>query len=468
MPSEPLSCDDEDLSLRATLPRSTGLSLAVNAIPDAYLLIDAPHCAYRRLAYVQGNHDLESTLALVPGVPRVTNTELSPLKVIRNRDAELKEALTALASHPGAGVVLVDAVAMALITASDYGRICASVSEETARPVLPVPHRSLTGDCLHAYAEVMEALAAGLPIEKRSGAGHKIAIVGLLWDRNEGDLRGNLSELQRIAAALGLELVATWFSGHPTTDLLRVQEADLVVSLPHGRRAARELSRRLGIPSIAAELPFGVSSTIRFVLSIGAATGRFEAALAFVERELAEVLPRLKWVVPFALLHRRLGYVGDPHLFRGMQEIAALLGCTLPFAAFTNVPAHERASREVTAGLPDGIPIPEDVCALAMLEPAKAPDTRLVYPHARELNDTLQGLARARALDLLVTNSFGFLTDGIATVELGFPSYHTHALTDRPFLGMRGFLGLAERMVNALRAFEVRSAQERSRPRGPA
>ncbi|HQP39227.1 MAG TPA: hypothetical protein PLI95_28785, partial [Polyangiaceae bacterium] len=108
------------------------------------------------------------------------------------------------------------------------------------------------------------------------------------------------------------------------------------------------------------------------------------------------------------------------------------------------------------------------VCALAMLEPAKAPDTRLVYPHARELNDTLQGLARARALDLLVTNSFGFLTDGIATVELGFPSYHTHALTDRPFLGMRGFLGLAERMVNALRAFEVRSAQERSRPRGPA
>ena len=120
-----------DLTARVTLPRSIGLTLAVNAIPDAYLLIDAPHCAFRRLAYVQGNHDLESTLTLFPGLPRVTNTELSPLKVIRNRDVDLEAQLRALAARPEAAVVLVDALAMAMITGADYGRLCDTVTRAT-------------------------------------------------------------------------------------------------------------------------------------------------------------------------------------------------------------------------------------------------------------------------------------------------------------------------------------------------
>lgn len=469
MPAEAATFDDGDLTLRATLPRSTGLSLAVNAIPDAYLLIDAPHCAYRRLAYIQGNHDLESTLAIVPGMPRVTNTELSPLKVIKNRDAELEEQLTALARYPDAGVVLVDAVAMALITASDYGRICAAVEQKTGRAVAQVPHRSLNSDYLSAYAEVMELLASKLPLDSGTvtGAGNRVAIVGLMWDRNEGDHRGNLAELQRMMSALGLELVSTWFSGRPTAELMRVQDADWVVSLPYGRRAARVLSRRLGRPLIHAELPFGVPATIRFAFAIGAATGRIDAALSYVERELSEVLPRLKWIVPFALLHRRLGYVGDPHLFRGMRETAALLGCTLPFAAFTNLPAHERASEPLEPNPLDTLQLPDDIRGLASLRPAKEPDCRFVYPHARELTDTLDRLARECGLDLLLTNSFGFLTDHVATVELGFPSYHTHFLTAQPFLGMRGFLGTVERMVNASRAFEVRAAHEGKKTRGP-
>jgi nitrogenase molybdenum-iron protein alpha/beta subunit len=32
------------------------------------------------------------------------------------------------------------------------------------------------------------------------------------------------------------------------------------------------------------------------------------------------------------------------------------------------------------------------------------------------------------------------------TMEFGFPSYRSHALSDRPFLGFNGFLSFVERM----------------------
>jgi nitrogenase molybdenum-iron protein alpha/beta subunit len=456
---------ESDLSVRVTLPRSIGASLAINAVPDSFLLIDSPHCAFRRLAYIQGNHDLESTIALFPGTPRVTNTEISPLKVIKNRDAELEQELAALARHPNAGVVLIDAMAMAMITATDYGRLCEHAGQTTDKPILPVPHRSLNSDWLTAYSDVMEALADGLALSPAPGGDRpRIAVVGYLWDRNEGDHRGNLSELRRIADALDLDLAAVWLSGTPTSDLARIEGIDLLVSLPYGRRAARKLARRIGCDLLRAELPYGLSATLRFVLALGAATQRLDAALAFVERELFEVLPALKWLVPFALLHRRVGYLGDPHMYVGIREVARMVGCSLPFAGFTNLPRHGRDTAPDYGKLLHELDIPDDVRALMALdEPLPEPETTLSYPHARELENTLRSLGADQKLDLLVTNSFGYLTEGMGIVEVGFPAYHTHVLVDRPTIGMRGFLGLVERMANEVRDFEVRSANRRQR-----
>lgn len=457
---------DADLSIRATFPRSIGVSLAINAVPDAYLLIDAPHCAYRRLTYIQGNHDLESTLSLFPGLPRVTNTELTPLRLVTKRDEELVDCLRALAGAPHAAVVLVDAQAMAAITAVDYGRLCRVVSDETGVPVLPVPHRSITSDYLTGYASVLEALAAGLPLEpKPSGRGSRVALVGYFHDRNEADHRANLKELHRTFEALDLELVAVWLSGRPTRELRRVAEADLILSLPYGRRAARVLARRLGCEHVPVDLPFGLSSSIRFVLTLGAVTGREDAARRFIERELHHVLPKLEWLVPFALTHRRLGYIGDPHLYRGVREIAALVGCTVRLAAFTNLAqpagAAEVPAREVSHELPEDL--------RALLDPGiDHPDLDppiLEYPAVRTLHETLEEMGRNQEIDLLVTNSFGFLTRRMGVLELGFPSYHTHVLYERPYLGFPGFLAFVERMTNSIRQFEVRAANTDEEPR---
>jgi nitrogenase molybdenum-iron protein alpha/beta subunit len=248
-----------------------------------------------------------------------------------------------------------------------------------------------------------------------------------------------------------------WLAGAPTAALGRVAEADVIVSLPYGRRAAAVLAERLGCELVRGELPFGLAAALRFVVTLGAATGRLERAVRFCEDELRAVLPRLQWAVPFAFLHRRLGYVGDPHLFVGLRDLAALVGCRVRFAAFTNLPRHARDSAPVADGLA-GLALPEDLRQLMAAPAAEPPPTVLTYPHARELEQALERLGRDQEVDLLVTNSFGFLARGMGVVELGFPAYHSHALSERPFLGIGGVLPVLERMMEALRAFEVRAA----------
>jgi hypothetical protein len=208
----------------------------------------------------------------------------------------------------------------------------------------------------------------------------------------------------------------------------------------------------------------GIAATIRFVLSLAAATDRLERAVAFLEAELSEFLPRLKWIAPFAFTHRRWGYVGDPYLFDGVRELALLVGAKLPFAAYTNLPRHRR-NQDSRDGL-RLLQLPDDIRELACLEQSlDDPSGVLSYPHAKQLSDRLDHEAKVCGLDLLVTNSFGYLTEGMGIVEFGFPSYYTHFLSDSPFLGIKGALVFLERVANAARSFEVRSIH-RQKTRG--
>ena len=70
--------DEEDFSLRTTYTYLLGVYVAVNAIKDAYLLVEGPDCTYMKAQYIQGNHDWLSTLTSVSGFHRIANTALHP------------------------------------------------------------------------------------------------------------------------------------------------------------------------------------------------------------------------------------------------------------------------------------------------------------------------------------------------------------------------------------------------------
>ena len=80
-------------------------------------------------------------------------------------------------------------------------------------------------------------------------------------------------------------------------------------------------------------------------------------------------------------------------------------------------------------------------------------------PKRETLNGLIRPLLSGGRCDFLVTNST-CINPGpqqVATVELGYPSFYTHALDERPFLFGRGVLVLVERLMNELRRLELAS-----------
>ena len=171
-----------------------------------------------------------------------------------------------------------------------------------------------------------------------------VAVVGHLMDRNEGDHLANIAEMQRMLQSLSLETVSVWLSGQDCSDLRRVEEADIIVSLPYGRAAARRLAKRTGARLVETELPFGLPKTVRFMRDVGAAAGKDREAEAFIDAELSRVVPRLKWIIPQYFLNRRTGFMGDPYLLGGFRDIAEDLGMKVEGG---HRPRSQRARRRI-------------------------------------------------------------------------------------------------------------------------
>ncbi|MBI5478165.1 MAG: hypothetical protein HY906_04875 [Deltaproteobacteria bacterium] len=423
-----------DWSERVSLSFTIGVYVAVNAIADAYLVVDAPDCAHLKTQYVQGNHDWFSTLTSVTGIHRVANTDLHPWKMVAARDDDVQALLRKLADYPAAGAVLITSMPMATITGVDYDRLTRPVAEAAGKVVVSVPGNGLAGDWIDGYADSLKALARGVPLDGADPQPGNVAVVGYLMDRNEGDHRANLRELERLLGGLGLRVVSVWLSGQRGADLARVRDAAAIVALPYGRAAAQVLGQRLKVRVIDAGLPFGLEGTERWLRQIGEALGCTDRVAEVLDTELQATVPLLEWVVPHYLAQRSLVHVGDPHLGLAIDELAGELGL--------------RVERHFVLG--------RRAHALALV--ARCGEGRVVIdPKRTRLDNTVRELIADGRCHVLVTNSLGYQSGPCraAQVELGFPSFFTHALDERPTYFFRGALSLVERMVNEMRRAEL-------------
>lgn len=402
-----------------------GAYLAVNAVCDARILVDGPDCARLKAGFIDGSHDLSSALLDSSGLGRVAHTSTDPSVVIGDREARLADVVRRAAADRGCGVLLFSALPFCAMVGADYDRILRSSLRPGSASVLRLASDSLSGDWLDGYADVLAALARAVPLPEVSRDPAKVAIVGYLMDRGEEDHLANLRELRRLMAALGLELVSVWPGGEPYARLSEVARAGTILSMPYGREAASILAERLGVPAIEVGIPFGLQGAERWLRAAAEACGRSTQVQGLIDAELGPVISSLERVVP-RLVHRRAALGADPFLLAGLGELADDLGLDVVAAAAFSRPGRGREGFGQVPGLRE-----------PLFEPVRA--------------DWDRALAAADP-DLVVAGSLMLPRRAAASaaVEFGFPSYHDHALIDRPFLGFRGCLGFVERVLNAL------------------
>lgn len=403
-------------------PGMLGVYLAVNAVPDAFVLVDGPGCSLDKARFIHGRHDLESTLLGVDG-PRVAVTGACVDGSFARRDDAVAAAVLRLDSRPGCAAVLLTALPLASLTGPDYARVASELAPRLKGAALAVDPASLRGDWLDGYARTLTALAGAVKLrrgKKRRGAA---AVVGHLMDRNEADRRADAAELERLVGGAGLECVSVWLSGRPYAELSRVEEAETIVSLPYARDAARLIARRTGARLVEAPLPFGPAAASAFVRAAARAAGRSARAEKFIAAELRRVLPRLRWIYPRLFLGKRVSFAGDPHRLPGLLDIAADAGFEVAAAALTARRAH--------GGLVEGL--------------------RVLHEPREDDADMLGALTGGVDLVLACRHpALAARRDGPPVMELGFPSDGHHALFERPELGFSGYAGFVDRMAEAL------------------
>ncbi len=261
-------------------------------------------------------------------------------------------------------------------------------------PLLDLRSLSPGSGWWHGYADALEGVARTLDLPRVGPRADAAAVVGLPLDRLEPDRLADRDEVVRLLArGAGLDVVSVWPSGESPEPLGRAAEARLIVSLPYGREAARTLARRTGAVLVEVGLPVGLAGTARFVREVAGAAGRDPEP--FLDREMRRYAPRLEWVIPHALLHRRVRVEVDPHLAEAVLAFLNEVGC-----------------RDAGDNAPD-----------LVIGPRPAVEAAAAHGHA-------------------------FL-------EAGFPSPGSHALHPTPaWFGFEGAMRLAEAMVNRLVQWE--------------
>jgi nitrogenase molybdenum-iron protein alpha/beta subunit len=414
----------------SNFPYLMGVYLAVNALPDAYLFVDGPDCSFYKAQFIHGKHDLNSSLISSDGDHRVRMSDVTVNQIVTDRTPALKRALLSMSESPNCALALLTSMPMATITGTQYDLLVRDLSPKLKCPLLEVPSLSLSGDWLDGYAQTLSALAAGVALSGTPDPG-KVAVVGYLMDRNERDHGANVDEMERLLRALGVEPVSIWLSGRPLSHLSRAGEAGTIISLPHGREAARILAARTGAAVLETGLPVGLKGTIDWLSGIAVPLGREQAGETLLDSELRRVVPGLQWLVPRHFQGRRVLVVADPYLLEGLVDFLQELGCLV--AGLVAVGREEHLT-----------PVPPSLQGIELSFEAN--------PY--EMEGLLAAGLNGEGLDLAIqSETFGWRGPGdYAVVPFGLASASWHAIFDAPYLGFSGALSLADRLANHLMA----------------
>ncbi|MBM4343474.1 MAG: hypothetical protein FJ100_08865 [Deltaproteobacteria bacterium] len=433
----------DDLAIRGSSHTPFfGIYLASHAVRDAMCMCHASvGCKVKtqeHLVYHDGVQDAHN---------RRRYSQLIDEDLIQGSTAQLEEEIVAFAARLGSQVVVIDCSTPLSLQVQPLKGVVERCRQRTGVDVVAVSARNYDNDLWFGYAATAAALfrrqfEVAAQLDPPTVAADEVSLLGMPFDRYEGDSQGNVAEVRRLLWGLGLKAKAVFFAGEPYATLADAVRARTHLSLPWMAPALREVRQVAEVAALP--VPMGFDGTRRFVLAAAQASGvSSQRAVSFCQAELAAAKPlaelarralRGRHYVAFAEAPRLAGLIA---LCSELEMVPLALGVT-HFRLGGRADVQAMLAREFDVCVADHVVWLEDPTpqAVAALGPAQGGAPALL-----DRADLVVGSSIER--DQLAEYAGPFL-------EFGFPSEARHYLLPAPWLGFRGALRLAEQMMQAV------------------
>lgn len=397
-----------------------GLYLTTNAIKDAYLLLDGCPCIYKKIEIIEKNHDYLSALFDNYGHHRISATDANINNIEQDRNSSIKNQIKKISNYDKTGLLLLSSVPIAKITGVDYEMLLKEIKKDSKKPMINIEYTKMDYDWLDSYSETLKKIAEDMDLGKDKKVMNSVGIVGYFFDRNEGDNTGNLLEIERLFKELSINIESVWLNGKNYEDLKKIEKANLIISLPYAREAAKIIAEKTGARIIELSLPIGIENSINWIRKIAKELKKEKEAEIFIEKDLSQTIPLIGWIVEHFFRGKKVSIVCDPYLADDL--ITALKEIDVKLIEAVIYSRKSRKNQLKNINLP-----------------------KKVY---FELDETTQ----MKKVDFVIGNSSGYkLFEKTKYVDFGFPCYRNHFIYNSPYMGIRGFGLLLNRIINSLK-----------------
>ena len=447
----------ESLRLDDLLIRSSshtpffGIFLATHAIPDALCMWHASvGCKVKTQKHLVDHDGIENAHN------RGRYSQFIDEDLIQGSTQQLEDEVAAFAQRLRCKLVVIDCTTPISLQGQPMRPVVERLRERTGSDVVHVDARNYDEDLYGGYAAMTATLFArqferfgltedGSPVATE---GDEVTVLGLPFDRHEGDCLGNVAEIRRLLWGLGKKAKSVYLSGEPYASLADTVHASAHLMLPWSQPAVRSLQKtckQWQRPLVKTPVPMGFAGTAAWLRYVGAALSVPTAKVEqFIERELKGIKPqadlarKLLQGRSFSVFAEAPRLVGIVALLTELGMVPHVLGVMhFQLGKVAEAKAHLLADHNLT--LPEQVqwlddPAPHTLRELAHSDQGK--QAPIGHSHV-VLGTTVER-------DLLAAA-------GVPFVEIGFPSETAHFLTLQGWMGIKGALYLAERVLQVVR-----------------
>jgi nitrogenase molybdenum-iron protein alpha/beta subunit len=428
----------EELTLDDLLIRSSshtpffGVYLATHAVRDALCMCHASvGCKVKTQTHVARHDSVED------GYRRMRYSQFIDEDLINGSTVQLEEEIRAWSRRQRPGIVVLDASTPISLQGQGMAAVIQRMEAEIGVPVVFVDARNYEDDLYGGYAQTIGTLLERLDWSRRAPRADEVSVVGHFFDRYEPDQLGNVAELRRLLAGIGLRAPAVFFAGEPFATLQEAVHARTHLVLPH---AASQVGRldRLGQVHVQTGLPMGITGTTAWLRQVAGALSLEARVQPLVDAEL-RAAKRYFEVARRNLQERRFAVFAEAPRAAGVVATLMEVGMVPSLIGVLHFSAGGRAEVERALAAHHGVALPTGVHFLE-----------------NPTSDEIRGADYGECDVALGTTIERELLGGrFPWVEFGFPSETRHFLAPRPCLGFQGALCLLEQVMAATEAERV-------------